>query len=534
MTSFARYCFSILGDIWTRLRRAMGVMVPSLVQFIQPALPSNWGNGGTYHDGSPDPRSAATAVKSEKSMDAFAREVRELFEAPLHQKCLLDISRQLQDEYREKLNVSEISMLPSFQHTLPSGSEMGDFLALDVGGSTLRVALIRLGGRQEGKSGLKVRRIRSFVIDEKVRQLAGQAFFDWMAEKIGDMLKEYNNINATTGAGLQMGLAWSFPVEQTSPRSGHLLTMGKGFRAGHGVEGEDLGELIMKSCRRRGLNVVMSAIVNDGAATLLSQAYRDPATRISLILGTGMNAAVFLPTSAIGKGKFGQHPQSWHDTAERVVVNTEISMFGKTTLPVTRWDEQLNAQHRLPNFQPLEYLITGRYLGEIVRLVLLDAIATAGLFAGQIPDRLDEPYAFDTRVLATFESDRSPTLSTASAAFLSAHPFPVTPPTLPELEFIRDVARLASKRGAAYLATALHALWVVRTTAEGFEPGEASHVTIACDGSMVEKYPRFRQATQEYLDQLCTLSGSSAGAVTLDLAPEGSIFGAAVAVSCND
>lgn len=143
-------------------------------------------------------------------------------------------------------------MLPSYQHTLPTGFETGDFLALDVGGSTFRVALVRLSGKKEnGRSDMQIRRIRSVVIDEKIRGLQGEAFFDWMADRIADMLAEYNHINGTTNARLPMGLAWSFPVEQTSPRSGKLLAMGKGFCATHGCEGDDLSELIMRSCNKK-------------------------------------------------------------------------------------------------------------------------------------------------------------------------------------------------------------------------------------------------------------------------------------------
>ncbi|KAI7093444.1 hexokinase-1, partial [Hortaea werneckii] len=228
-------------------------------------------------------------IKRDKSMESFAREAKGLLEAPFHPDRMLAMSAQLQQEYRDKLQSSDISMLPSYQHTLPTGNETGDFLALDVGGSTMRVALVRLAGAktQEGEASMQVRRIRSVVIEKRIRDLRGQEFFDWMAERIGDMLAEYNHMNGTRDALLQMGLAWSFPIEQTSSRSGKLLPMGKGFRATHGVEGEDLSELVMKSCRARGLNVEMKAIVNDGAATLLSQAYRDPSTRMSLILGTG-------------------------------------------------------------------------------------------------------------------------------------------------------------------------------------------------------------------------------------------------------
>jgi hexokinase len=147
----------------------------------------------------------------------------------------------------------------------------------------------------------------------------------------------------------------------------------------------------------------LDAIVNDGAATLLTRAYEDDATRFALILGTGTNMAVVLPVSALTKTKFGNRPQSWHDQARHVLVNTEFSTFGKNILPTTRWDDYLNMTHMFPDFQPLEYLVSGRYMGEIVRLVLLEAIQSKGLFNGQCPEHFLEPYAFDTSTMAAIE-----------------------------------------------------------------------------------------------------------------------------------
>lgn len=466
-------------------------------------------------------------------MDDLAVELESLFGAQLGVDHLLDVSRDLKDQYLDRLQSSNISMLPSYQHTLPTGREVGDYLALDVGGSTLRIAIIRLGGRKNGTDGLQVRRIRSFSINNTIRHLRGRAFFDWMADKIGEMLMEYNYIRGITDGHLSMGLAWSFPVEQTSPRSGRLLAMGKGFCATDGVLGEDLGELLMTSCRERGLNVTLGAIVNDGAATLLAQAYRDASTRMSLILGTGTNAAVFLPVSALGISKFGDRPDSWHASAEHVLVNTEMSMFGKGVLPVTRWDDELNANHTLPDFQPLEYLTTGRYLGEIVRLILFEAVDTAGLFGGRKPPKLVEPYTLDTQVLSAIECDASVALKSASKALVRASGLPAAPHLL-EMQFVQQVCKLVSRRATRYLAAALHALWALRTEAEGLQPGQSSDVTIACHGTVVEKYPGFRAGCQWHLDELCVRSGAVAGAVTLAVAPDSSIFGAAVAVCCTD
>ncbi|KAJ1356729.1 Hexokinase-1 [Parelaphostrongylus tenuis] len=44
-------------------------------------------------------------------------------------------------------------MIPSFVRGIPNGSETGDFLALDLGGTNFRVLLIRLKGSEAEMKG---------------------------------------------------------------------------------------------------------------------------------------------------------------------------------------------------------------------------------------------------------------------------------------------------------------------------------------------------------------------------------------------
>lgn len=465
------------------------------------------------------------------TMDDFLRDATRQFEAPLHPDRLLQMSARLQQDFQRKLQHSDMCMLPSYNHTLPTGLERGRYLALDVGGSTFRVALVELGGKAAAESCMSIAKMRSFRIDDAVRALEGSAFFDWMATRIRETLDDAEVRAKLSRDTLPMGLSWSFPVEQTSIRTGILLEMGKGFRATNGVQRKDLGDLIMQACSRQGLNVRMDAIVNDSSATLLSRAYQDDSTRLALILGTGFNASVHLPVTALSREKFGTRPQEWHDAAERVLVNTELSMFGKNILPLTRWDEMLNKNHDNPDFQPYEHLIAGRYMGEIVRLVLLEAIQTAGLFGGQVPERFMERYSFDTGIMAVIEADDTPTLTKACTILQANHPL-ATPPTSTDLYYVRQVCQLVSHRAAAYLATGIHALWSLRNKSEGFSAADAGHITISCNGSVIEKYPSFRTVSQQYIDELTTRSGAPSRAVDLEMAIESSIFGAAVAVCC--
>lgn len=113
----------------------------------------------------------------------------------------------------------------------------------------------------------------------------------------------------------------------------------------------------------------------------------------------------------------------------------------------------------------------------------------------------------------------------------SKHPLNKAPAHA-DLRFVRQVSQLVSRRAAAYLATAIHGLWSLRTSAEGLSPASAGHLTIGCSGSVIEKYPSFKTLCQTYLDELTALSGAEPHSVVLETAVESAIFGAAVAVCC--
>ena len=185
---------------------------------------------------------------------------------------------------------------------------------------------------------------------------------------------------------------------------GKLQGMGKGFLANEGLLDRDLGEVVQMGCKKAGLNVELQVILNDSTACLLSQAYSLPSTRFGLILGTGVNIAAYLPSNTIGHPKFGVRPSEWFDAASHVIVNTELGMFGHGILPLTRWDIQLRDNHPRPYFQPLEYLVSGMYLGEICRYALIEAIESTGIFGGIVPPSLKAEYALATPTLSMIEA----------------------------------------------------------------------------------------------------------------------------------
>lgn len=154
------------------------------------------------------------ALDNARSMDALLQEIQTSFESQLPVEALLSLSQKLQLEFKEHLVTSPQCMLPSHNYILPTGEERGTFLALEVGGSTLRVALVDLDGRNNGKQCLRIRRSENSPITPHVRRLEGLDFFDWIAERIRDMLAvEKEAYDQMQSEPLRMGVAWAFPIE---------------------------------------------------------------------------------------------------------------------------------------------------------------------------------------------------------------------------------------------------------------------------------------------------------------------------------
>ncbi|KAJ8125046.1 hypothetical protein O1611_g8593 [Lasiodiplodia mahajangana] len=217
-------------------------------------------------------------VNTLRTIAEFLKEAEDLLLSPTEGNRLRAFSSDLKAQFRERLQTHPECMLPSFNHLLPTGKEIGQYLALDVGGSTLRVALVQLRGREAEGRGCEIVRMISFKITPDVKRLEGMAFFDWMAMRIYEVIHKDGVVN--TEEPIPMGLAWSFPVEQVSLGGGLLMGMGKGFLATNGLLGQDLGEILKLACQKRGLNVQLASIINDSTATLLSQAYTHAETRV--------------------------------------------------------------------------------------------------------------------------------------------------------------------------------------------------------------------------------------------------------------
>ena len=247
-----------------------------------------------------------------------------------------------------------------------------------------------------------------------------------------------------------------------------------------------------------------------------------------------MNAAIHLPIISLHPSKLAGRTKLEHAT--HVLTNTELSMYGKNIFPTTRWDEYLNDHHILPDYQPFEYLTAGGYMGEIVRLIIVEAVRTTGIFAGVLPSSLATPYVLDTRTLALIETDSSPGLADA-IELLRHNPPSAHKPTFADASFVQQTIRCVSSRSIAYFSTGIHALASLLQELEikaGFRD-EMDYISLGCDGSVINKYPGYMDRAQEILDQMISSSSEDGGGggkrVILEKTKNSAVLGAGVAAA---
>uniref|UniRef100_A0A8I6GIL6 Hexokinase-2 n=1 Tax=Rattus norvegicus TaxID=10116 RepID=A0A8I6GIL6_RAT len=350
-----------------RLHKAVRRLVPDCdVRFLR------------SEDGSGKGAAMVTAVAYRLADQHRARQ-KTLESLKLSHEQLLEVKRRMKVEMEQGLSkethaVAPVKMLPTYVCATPDGTEKGDFLALDLGGTNFRVLLVRV--RNGKRRGVEMHN-KIYSIPQEVMHGTGEELFDHIVQCIADFL-EYMGMK---GVSLPLGFTFSFPCQQNSLDQSILLKWTKGFKAS-GCEGEDVVTLLKEAIHRReefDLDVV--AVVNDTVGTMMTCGYEDPHCEVGLIVGTGSNACYMeeMRNVELVDGEEG-----------RMCVNMEWGAFGdngclddlRTVFDVAVDELSLN-----PGKQRFEKMISGMYLGEIVRNILIDFTKRGLLFRGRISER---------------------------------------------------------------------------------------------------------------------------------------------------
>lgn len=414
---------------------------------------------------------------------------------------------------------AKIKMIPSYVTSLPDGSERGNFLALDLGGTNFRVLSVEIGDPIDGEPNIQMDS-QIYKMPEAVITGDGEKLFDHIAYCMSDFLSR-QGLSKTL---LPVGFTFSFPCKQDSLDSASLITWTKGFSAS-GVEGENIVTMLKAAIERRGdmqCNVV--AVVNDTVGTLMSCAHSADDCKIGLIVGTGSNACYMersknVETCDVNEGD--------------MCINMEWGAFGDDgVLDDFRndYDRIVDAASINAGRQLFEKMISGMYLGEIVRLVLVRLCEQGVLFNGKKSPALETYGKFETSFVSQIEgvSDMTATQNVlASLDLLEAN--------RADCEIVTRVCQAVSRRAAYLSASGIAA--VAHKIAENdrstgrVAAGETCKITVGVDGTVYKKHPTFADMMDAMTRELCREADIE---VEFALSYDGSGKGAALVTAVAD
>lgn len=393
-----------------------------------------------------------------------------------------DLKKGLEDPEQ-----SSLRMLKSYVG-LPTRQEKGDYLALDFGGTNVRVLLIRLKGDGEYEVLKKV--AKPLVVPGEYNYIAASAtakqMFDFIAGLVeeavgGDKTKKY-----------YLGHTFSFPSVQTNLYNAKLIIWTKEF-ATPGVVGKVVNDLLKDALKRRGLtNVEPNAVINDTVAVQLAAAYKHDHVNIGCIYATGHNTCYLEPFA---------------DKAEPpMILNLESGGFNR--LAPGRFDTLLDEASEHPGEQRLEKMVSGRYMGVLFGLALAELLGD------------DKGYDFTSIDMSAIMEDESKEFTDIRRIVKEKTGHDIDAAAANQVQDL--VLRIVNRSARLVAATFVGVLWQLQGE------GELDEQTIAVDGSVYEKMPH---AKENILKGLSELLGEDAAKVTTILQNGGSGLGAAIAAA---
>ncbi|XGW23448.1 hypothetical protein V3C99_005575, partial [Haemonchus contortus] len=380
------------------------------------------------------------------------------------------------------LEMSTLAMLPSFVPELPDGTEHGKFVALDLGGTNLRVMTMEIEPGEQMRTDQYNTSVPSAVMQGTSEQL-----FDYIAKVLGDFLVE----KGLTEENLPLGFTFSYPCHQTSIRAATLLRWTKSFTTA-GVIGEDVVKLLEDAIRRDGrVKVEVMAVLNDTVGTIVAGAYETKGKcDLGVIIGTGTNASYMEDTEAIVKGL--------HDASEpyhhkQMIIDIEWGGFGDrgdAEYIRTQYDRIVDERSDHPGSYCFDKLVAGKCMGEVVRLVLEKLCTLKVLFNGDGSKLLYTTGSFPTKYISEILRDDWGTYSNTRQIMGELG---IDDYSFSDILLFREVCLVVSRRSANLIAAAIAC--VLNRIGQ-------PKMIVAIDGSTYKCHPFFEHWISEKVKEL--------------------------------
>uniref|UniRef100_A0A5B7AJP5 Phosphotransferase n=1 Tax=Davidia involucrata TaxID=16924 RepID=A0A5B7AJP5_DAVIN len=407
---------------------------------------------------------------------------------------------------------SKLKMLISYVDNLPTGDEKGLFYALDLGGTNFRVLRVQLGGKD---GGIVNQEFAEVSIPPHLMVGTSDALFDYIATALAKFVaEEGQNFHLPPGRQRELGFTFSFPVMQTAINSGTLIRWTKGFSINDAV-GQDVVAELARAMERQNLDMRVSALVNDTIGTLAGGRYSNKDVAIAVILGTGTNAAYVERAQAIPK---------WHGPLPKtgeMVINMEWGNFRSSHLPLTEYDHALDAESLNPGEQIFEKIISGMYLGELVRRVLCRMAEEAAFFGDTVPPKLKVPFILRTPEMSAMHHDTSSDLRVVGNKLKDI--LEISNTSLKTRKKVVELCNIVATRGARLAAAGVLGI-LKKMGRDTFRDGEIQKTVIAMDGGLYEHYTEFSNCLENTLNEL--LGEEVSKSIVIEHSNDGSGIGA--------
>jgi len=387
---------------------------------------------------------------------------------------------------KEKWKTAAIKMLPSYVRSVPNGTEQGDFLALDLGGTNFRVLLIRLD-KTESEMKSKI-----FRVPEAIMRGHGTKLFDHIAECLAKFMEEHGLLDREK---LPLGFTFSFPCKQEGLTCAKLVNWTKGFKAA-GVEGNDVVQMLREACQRRGdIDIDVVAVLNDTTGTMMACAFKENSCNVGVICGTGSNACYMEKIDRIKKME-GEFDPSKDGLPDEMCINTEWGGFGddgSINEFRTMFDEIVDNNSINKGQQLFEKMVAGMYLGEIVRVILEHLAKEGHLFGGDY-DAISQRNCFPTKFLSEIELEMQQDdegLFSKTQQILEE--IGISMVTQTDCANVAYVCSIVSNRAAHMVAAGIASL---------LKRMGKPYVTVGVDGSVYRFHPTFPVVLDHKIDDL--------------------------------
>jgi hexokinase len=435
-------------------------------------------------------------------------------------------------------------------------------MAVDLGGTNFRVCSIQLHGNTTfSLTQSKVAIPRELMVAKTSKEL-----FSFLARQIEQFLKVHHEEHyfgslrrRETGAGgvseqeiFNLGFTFSFPVNQIGINKGMLMRWTKGFDIEDAV-GKDVCALLQAEIDELHLPVKVAALVNDTVGTLMARSYTSPGktgTLLGAIFGTGTNGAYVEKLDKVTKLTKNKEAEGYDKSTGEMIVNTEWGSFDNSlrTLPNTPYDVELDQKSVNPGIQMFEKRVSGMFLGELLRLALVELIKNpeVPLFTDdnsasndvhsttQIHDGspIWKQWGIDTSFLSVCAGDSSPGFRMLRQTL--DKDYDISAVSAEDAEAVHAIAGAIGRRAARLSAVAIGAIVIntgrlnKTTSSATTEIADEDMIDVGVDGSLVEFYPNFEEHIREALREIPEIGAQGEKRIRIGIAKDGSGVGAAL------